>query len=168
MRNGNDIGSLLRVERAFFEAGVALRRLRDKRLYRSTHRTFEQYCRDRFDFTYRHGNQLIAGSLLIENLQMGTNRSQNYNDGHLGTNRSNILPTKLEQVKPLTALEPMEQRQVWQEAVEAAGGKVPSGRIVQGIVSRLKERDAAPPPIPFAEGDVVLIRGMGSPECAKI
>lgn len=31
----------LRVERAFYEAGVALRRLRDKRLYRSTHRTFE-------------------------------------------------------------------------------------------------------------------------------
>jgi hypothetical protein len=104
---------------------------------------------------------------VIENLQMGTNRSQNDNDGHLGTNRSQILPTKLEQVKPLTALEPMEQRQVWQEAVEAAGGKVPSGRIVQGIVSRLKERDAAPPPIPFAEGDVVLIRGMGSPDLRK-
>lgn len=31
----------LKVERAFYEAGAALRQLRDKRLYRSTHGTFE-------------------------------------------------------------------------------------------------------------------------------
>ncbi len=37
-----------RVERAFFEAGKALAELRDRRLYRSTHKTFEQYCKDRF------------------------------------------------------------------------------------------------------------------------
>ncbi|MBD2249183.1 hypothetical protein H6G26_38775, partial [Nostoc sp. FACHB-888] len=37
-----------KVERAFFEAGKALAQLRDRRLYRSTHRTFEEYCRDRF------------------------------------------------------------------------------------------------------------------------
>ncbi|MBC1281329.1 hypothetical protein GNF10_36780, partial [Nostoc sp. UCD121] len=30
-----------KVERAFFEAGKALAQLRDRRLYRSTHRTFE-------------------------------------------------------------------------------------------------------------------------------
>ena len=35
-----------KVERAFFEAGKALAELRDRRLYRSTHRTFEEYCRD--------------------------------------------------------------------------------------------------------------------------
>ena len=154
----------LRVERAFYEAGVALRRLRDTRLYRSTHRTFEKYCRDRFGFTYRHGNQLIAGSLVIENLQMGTNRSQNDNDGHLGTNRSQILPTKLEQVKPLTALEPMEQRQVWQEAVEAAGGKVPNGRIVKGIVSRLKEKPLFKATDFCQVGDVFTLTRLEGPE----
>ena len=37
-----------RVERAVFEAGKALAELRDRRLYRSTHKTFEEYCRDRF------------------------------------------------------------------------------------------------------------------------
>ena len=30
-------------------------------------------------------------------------------------------------------------------------------------MERIKERDATPPPIPFQEGDVVLIRGMGNP-----
>ncbi len=62
----------LRVERAFYEAGKALAELRDRRLYRSTHRTFEAYCRDRFRFTHRHVNYLVAGSQVVENLQTGT------------------------------------------------------------------------------------------------
>ena len=37
----------LKVERAFREAGLALAQLRNRRLYRSTHSTFEAYCRDR-------------------------------------------------------------------------------------------------------------------------
>ncbi len=44
----------LTVERAFFEAGTALRQLRARRLYRSTHRTFEEYCRERFGYAYRY------------------------------------------------------------------------------------------------------------------
>ncbi|MBD2509476.1 hypothetical protein H6G91_19625 [Nostoc muscorum FACHB-395] len=36
-----------KVERAFFEAGKALMELRDRKLYRSTHKTFEEYCRIR-------------------------------------------------------------------------------------------------------------------------
>lgn len=151
----------LKVDRAFYEAGAALRELRDRRLYRSTHKTFEEYCRIRFGFTYRYGNQLIAGSLVIENLQMGTNRSQN-DDALLGADFQ-ILPTKLEQVKPLTALDPDSQRQVWQEAVKEAGGKVPSGRVVKGIVERLKERATTPPPIPYKPGDVFLISCKSGP-----
>jgi hypothetical protein len=46
----------LRVERAFYEAGKALAELRDRRLYRSTHKTFETYCRDRFRFTRHSAN----------------------------------------------------------------------------------------------------------------
>ncbi len=39
-----------KVERAFYEAGMALKELRDRRLYRSTHKTFEEYCRERFGY----------------------------------------------------------------------------------------------------------------------
>ncbi len=117
----------LRVERAFYEAGKALADLRNRRLYRSTHRTFEAYCCDRFEFSHRHVNYLVAGSQVVENLQMGTNGSQ-------------ILPTRERQVRPLIDLEPDLQCEVWQQAVESAGGKVPSGRVVQGIVERLKAK----------------------------
>ena len=48
----------LKVERAFFIAGQALAELRERKLYRSTHRSFEQYCRERFSFTHRHVNYL--------------------------------------------------------------------------------------------------------------
>ncbi|WP_292736205.1 hypothetical protein [Nostoc sp. JL31] len=40
------------MERAFFEAGKALAELGDRRLYRSSHRTFEEYCRDRISRVY--------------------------------------------------------------------------------------------------------------------
>ncbi|MHC5822546.1 MAG: hypothetical protein ACYT04_43595, partial [Nostoc sp.] len=51
-----------RVERAFFEAGKALTELRDRRLYRSTHKTFEEYCRDRFGHSRQQSNYLIAAA----------------------------------------------------------------------------------------------------------
>ncbi|NER52878.1 MAG: hypothetical protein F6J92_40820 [Symploca sp. SIO1A3] len=144
----------LKVERAFYEAGCALRELRDRRLYRSTHKTFEDYCRSRFRFTHRYVNYLIAGSQVVENLQMGTNGSQ-------------ILPTSERQVRDLTELEAWEQCQIWEEAVEESGGKVPSGRIVKGIVQRLKLKGTKPPPLPYSIGDVVMIRGRGSADLKK-
>jgi len=49
-----------KVERAFYEAGKALGELRNQRLYRSTHHTFENYCRDRFGFERRHPYRLIG------------------------------------------------------------------------------------------------------------
>ncbi len=123
----------LTVERAFYEAGAALRQLRSRRLYRSTHRTFEEYCRERFGFSRQNVNYLIAASGVVDNL-LTTNGCQNSQ-----TNYFQILPTSERQVRPLTTLEPDEQREVWQQAVEEAGG-IPSGRIVKGIVERLKEK----------------------------
>jgi hypothetical protein len=158
------------VERAFYEAGKALRELRDRRLYRSTHPTFEGYCRDRFGFTHRHVNYLIAGSQVVENLQTGTNGSQTQrdremgtigrqiqeydktgtngsqiqSDGEMGTIGAQILPTNERQVRSLVQLEPEQQREAWQQAVVEAGGKVPSGRIVKDIVERMQQVESPP------------------------
>lgn len=150
----------LKVERAFYEAGSSLRELRDRRLYRSTHKTFEQYCRERFGFERRHPYRLIEAANVIDNLC--PIRTQ-----EVPSIRTQILPTKLEQVRPLTSLEPDEQRQVWQQAVNKAGGKVPTGRIVKGIVERLKEQGTTPPTIPYQVGDVVEIRAGANPTLRK-
>ncbi|MCC5670043.1 hypothetical protein LC653_41195 [Nostoc sp. CHAB 5784] len=131
-----------KVERAFFEAGKALMELRDRRLYRSSHRTFEDYCRDRFGHSRQKSNYLIAASDVYENLT--TICCQNLPPENLTTNGSQILPTSVGQVRPITKLEPQEQWEVWQQAVELAGGKVPTGRIVKDAVQRIMERTKVP------------------------
>ncbi|MBE9039349.1 hypothetical protein IQ235_00880 [Oscillatoriales cyanobacterium LEGE 11467] len=146
-----------KVERAFYEAGRALRELRDRRLYRSTHKTFENYCRDRFGYSRRKMDYLIAGVEVVDNLEMRTNCSQNLALGEMRTNcsqnpaisemRTNgtqILPTRESQVRSLVQLEPEQQREVWQQAVTEAGGKVPSGRIVKDIVERMQQVESPP------------------------
>ncbi|MCC5623643.1 hypothetical protein [Nostoc sp. CHAB 5715] len=147
-----------KVERAFFEAGKALAELRDRRLYRSTHKTFEEYCRDRFSYTYRHVNYLIAGCLIVDNIKMGTNSSQNESQDEMGTNSSQILPTSEVQVRPLAKLEPQQQPEAWQHAVEQAGGKVPSGRIVKDVVQRIMERTQVPNTYQIGEVCQILVK----------
>ena len=124
----------LKVERAFYEAGAALREIRDKRLYRSTHRTFEQYCQDRFGFQRAHSYRLIEAAAIVDNL------SPNTASNNLSPIGRQIMPTSERQVRDLINLQPDEQRQIWQQAVVEAGSKVPSGRIVKGIVERLKSK----------------------------
>lgn len=136
----------LEVEQVFYQASKALAQLRQQRLYRSTYKTFEAYCQDRFRFTRRYSNYLIA-AVVVENLQqIRTIHSQNHLDGEHQFNENSrtiqdqILPTRLEQIKPLASLKPDAQRQVSDKAVETANGKVPSGRIVKEIVEQLKEK----------------------------
>ena len=56
------------VEQAFFIAGKALKTLRDKRLYRETHTTFESYVRSRFDYTRSAAYNLISSADVFDNL----------------------------------------------------------------------------------------------------
>lgn len=120
-----------------YRAGKALAQLRQRRLYRSTHETFEAYCQARFGFSRRYSDYIIAAASVVENLQQPrTNRSQNllneqneeFNQ-NLKTIYPQILPTNIEQTKPLACLKPEEQRQVWDLAVEAADG-ITSGRTI--------------------------------------
>ncbi|MBR8839754.1 MAG: hypothetical protein DSM106950_38585 [Stigonema ocellatum SAG 48.90 = DSM 106950] len=125
------------IEKAFYLAGKALLELRDRRLYRSTHKTFEEYCRDRFGHSRQKSNYLIAAVDVFDNLT--TIGCQNLPED-LTTNNLQILPTNERQIRPLTKLEPDQQRDVWQQAVTEAGNKAPSGKIVKDIIERLKEK----------------------------
>ena len=149
-----------KVERAFFEAGKALTELRNRRLYRSTHKTFEDYCRDRFGHSRQKSNYLIAAADVYENLT--TICCQNLPPEDLTTNGSQILPTSEGQVRPVTKLEPQEQWEVWQQAVELAGGKVPTGRIVKDVVQRIMERTQVPNT--YQLGEVCQILAKDNPE----
>ena len=184
-----------KVERAFYEAGKALQELRDRQLYRSTHKTFEQYCAERFGFQRRHPYRLIDAADVVDNLigtqfhelgddsqmcpngtqtemrtigtqtekepNLTTNGTQN-DDSEMCPNGAQILLSSERQVRPLTKLEPDQQREAWALAVEQAGGKVPSGRIVKSIVSQIRERN--PVPNPWRKGEVAMIMVKDNPE----
>ncbi|MEC4812345.1 MAG: hypothetical protein SAK29_03575, partial [Scytonema sp. PMC 1069.18] len=76
---------------------------------------------------------------------------QNSPDKNSTQQSSQLLPTNEAQIRPLTKLEPDQQREVWQRAVEEAGNKVPSGRVVKGVVQRIMERTKVPNPYRVGE-----------------
>ncbi|PSB46523.1 hypothetical protein C7B80_13120 [Cyanosarcina cf. burmensis CCALA 770] len=122
----------LRVEQAFYQAGKALAELRERRLYRSTHKTFEAYCRDRFNYSRDAAYLKISAAEVYGNIQK-----------FLPTiGRQIPMPTTERQLRDIAkaGIEPEAQVDAWVRSVDEAGGKVPSGRIVKGIVEQLKEK----------------------------
>lgn len=113
------------VESAFVVAGVALTEIRDRRLYRSTHKTFEAYCKERFQFNRMAAHFKIAAAATWENLY---------------TNGIQKMPTSERQVRELSSLEAAQQVEVWNHAVEKAEGKVPSGRQVKESITEIVRR----------------------------
>lgn len=156
-----------KVERAFFEAGKALAELRDRKLYRPTHKTFEEYCKQRFGYTriaasYKIAAATVMDNLLTNGLQKEEKATDELQTPKMLTNGLQILPNNERQVRPLAPLEPEVQREAWQKAVEEAGGKVPSGRIVKDVVQRIMERTRVPNT--YQLGEVCQILAKDNPE----
>lgn len=64
--------TIARGVRGYVEAGEALRTIRDARLYRETHGTFEDYCRERWGWERRRAYQLIEAADVVQNIaQLG-------------------------------------------------------------------------------------------------
>jgi hypothetical protein len=54
----------------FIDVGQALQEIRDGRLYRATHATFAEYCRERFGFSDSRGRQLIAAAKTVTDVTL--------------------------------------------------------------------------------------------------
>lgn len=92
--------------RAFCEAGLALRQIRDNRLYRESYDVFEDYCRDRWDLGKSYAYELIAAAEVQENLS--------------GVPDAPRL-TSVSQARPIAGLPPEQQVEVVQAAVAETG-----------------------------------------------
>ena len=53
---------------AFFKVGLALCEIRDSKLYRRSHPTFEKYCRDEFFIARGTAYQYIESAMTMKNL----------------------------------------------------------------------------------------------------
>lgn len=110
--------------------GNALLSIRDAKLHRETHGTFEEYCRDKWNLKERQAYKMMDAAKAVENLKAAP----------MGQ-----LPKNERQVRPLTSLEPEQQCEAWTAAVEASDGK-PTAKHVEAAVEEIKARDAEPEP----------------------
>ena len=110
--------------KAFYEVGAALLEIRESKLYKDTHATFEDYCRDRWDMTRDYAYKLIGSSQVVSNLGNVDNCLQK--------------PSTESQARPLTRLSAPLQKEAWERAVETAPeGKV-TARHVQNVVREIE------------------------------
>jgi len=112
-----------RGELTFIEVGNALLAIRDGRLYRETHRTFEAYCRERWHFDAARARQLIAATKIAESVEIPTLLSRESHARAL----SSIPPDKREAV-----LE-------WAEEKAAGTGKGVTAAAIRQAAADLEE-----------------------------
>lgn len=92
---------------SFRLAGEALKNIREARLYRETHDTFENYCREKWDMSKTQANRLIAAAKVVENI-------------------STVAPKAVTEhltesvIRSLAPLDPKEQKAAIKQAIKEA------------------------------------------------
>lgn len=98
--------------KTFKEVGQELAGIRDARLYRGTHATFEAYCAERWGLSYRHVNRLIESAQIVEAL------------GPMGP-----TPASERQARELSGLPTDTAAEIMRKAHDDTGGKITAGAI---------------------------------------
>lgn len=104
--------------KAFYEVGNALLQIRDSRLYREQYKTFEEYCREKWNLSRPRAYQLIESAVTVEALSTVVDKKD--------------IPPEFT-IRPLSNLEPEQRAEVYQQAVDTA----PEGKVT-AILARLK------------------------------
>jgi len=123
-------GIISRNQQSFYEVGVALTEIRDKKLYRdvSGFATFEEYCKVKWDFSRRHAYRLIESSSVVDTVKCV----------------QLVTPTTESQARPLTKLEPDQQVIAWQKAIDITPpGKPVTAALVSRVVKQMTKKEGA-------------------------
>lgn len=105
----------------FTDVGQALAAVRDRRLYRATHDTFEAYCAEQWGFTDRRARQMIDAATTVAALPTGT-----------------TVPVSERQARELAGLDPDTAAAVMDEA--AASGK-PTAATIRDARAKVTETE---------------------------
>jgi hypothetical protein len=108
----------------FARVGEALVRIRDKKLYKNEHHTFELYCRERWGFGRSQGLRYIAAAQIHQTL---------------GTIPSIPMPECEAQIRPLIGLPVDQAQQAWLHALSwSREGYVPARLVKRAVKQMLK------------------------------
>lgn len=103
----------------FVEVGNALAEIRDRRLYRCEYKTFDAYCREKWNIGRTYAHRIMAAAETVEMLPMGNK------------------PTSERQARPLTKIPAEKRVEAWQRAVERADGGQPTAADVEAVVEEV-------------------------------
>lgn len=117
----------------FVEVGAALSAIRDSKLYRAGHGTFEEYCRERWGMSRPRAYQLIESASTVSTL----------------VDKGIEPPQSERQARPLAKLPAEEQAPAWEEANEAAQAE--SREVTAKDVERAVSRRTSKPTTPEEE-----------------
>jgi hypothetical protein len=120
-----------RFRKAYYDTGSALREIRDSRLYRLTHDSFESYALEKWGISRPRAYELIGASDVAKNLSAV----------------ADISTTNEFQLRTLTTLDPEDQITVYTQAAASA----PEGRVTATILQEKKDELLASRPTPKPE-----------------
>lgn len=118
-------GVIERGKAAFVEVGEALLEIRDRRLYRESHGTFEAYCSERWGFTHTYAKHLITASRVVSAIGSQTDTTVS-----VPTPRNESVAREL---APVLREAPEKVAETWQHAVDTYGPQ-PTAAQVRSIV----------------------------------
>lgn len=102
----------------FVEVGEALAEIRDRRLYRIEHKSFDAYLETKWKISRSRASRLIQAADVVKLLRTGNK------------------PTTERQARPLTKLPAEKRAEAWQRAVEASPTGTPTARAVAAVVAQ--------------------------------
>lgn len=91
--------------KSFYEVGSALLRIRERRSYRDKFKTFEEYCRVRWDLTPRKSQQFRLSAGVVDDL-----KAKNFS----------CLPVAESHTAPLQPLDRGQRQEAWKRALDVA------------------------------------------------
>lgn len=105
--------------KTFVEVGEALAEIRDRRLYRTEHPTFDAYLDKKWNLSRSRACRIIQAAETVKVLPTGNK------------------PQSERQARPLAALPPAQRVEVWEKAVAASPNGQPTAKDVQVVVQAM-------------------------------
>jgi transposase-like protein len=125
--------------KTFVDVGLALSEIRDGRLYRDEHETFEAYLDERWAMSRQRGYQLIDGARVVEFVSTTVDTP----------------PTNERQARELARLldEPELMSEAWEEAIHVSDGNPTAAAVAEAVKRRrMTDEDRARIVALLAEG----------------
>jgi len=124
-----------------WEVAAALADIREQKQYlEAGHKTFEDYCQTKWNFSKVYAHHLIQGVKVMDNLV----------DNSLTTVNAEPLPLPKHEGQTRAIREvtddPEEQFEVWTQAVEDAGGEQPTAPQIKQAAAKVTASKTAPAP----------------------